>query len=227
MLQHIKIMVSSTLLHYFKRTTNLCIFKLGSHRLPPTLCFPKASTVTLINCSREGVSNILKPSIFPDLNQIHYLSTHPGTFDLHTRFPKSVSWLFPNPRYAFYKCMMEAGFGRIENRLINTYVRQFSKNSHMIQIDLHIPGFGTVDGSWYANQMKQYLSEEMLHKSISDTSELPPGFSYLYTPNPNLFDEEYQYFEYGSAMNTYVDEKTRDDFFRHLMEDFKEDEKNK
>lgn len=207
-------MVSSAILFYFKRTTNLCLFQLGKKQLDPKLQFPNVSTVTLINCSREGVSHVLKPSIFPQLNQIHYLSGYPAGFDIHNRF-NGVQWLFPTYKHHFYQAMIQTGMGRVEDRLISTYLRDFNLTQSGAEFDLNIPGFGIIDGAWYANYQRRYLADKRLHMA-PHSSEIPDEFSYLYTPNPNLFDEEYPYFDSGSPVHSYTQKKMEDEFLDHL-----------
>lgn len=212
-------MVTSALLFYFKRTTNLCLYQLGKKPLDPTLCFPKASTVTLINCSREGISHILKPSIFPHLNKIHYLSGYPAVFDVHTRF-NNVEWLFPTYRHHFYQSMIQAGLGRVENRLIRSYVSEFESLKNGCHMELNIPGYGMADGQWYARYQNQYLADKILHQA-PHSMELPHEYSYLYTPNPNLFEEDYPYFDCGSEVQSYSQDKMDKDFLEYLKREDK------
>ena len=208
-------MISSTLLHYLHRTPNLCLYQLGKKALPPTLFFPKVSTLTLIQCSRQGISHVVRPSIFPNLKEIHYLSGHPGQFDLHRRFARPIQWLFPPVSYPFYHCMTEAGYGRVESRLFRTYVHYFAKN----RIDLNISGMGYTDGNWYCNQFNQYLKESSLHH-CPQSDDLLAEFSHFYDSDPNPFDYD-PYFECGSrngSVQDFLDTQMENEFYEHLIE---------
>ena len=217
-------MVSSTILYHLQRTSNICLYQIGNGKLavPASLFFPMARTVTLIHCTPEGVSGILQPSIFPNLDQVHYLSAHPGSFDIHKRFRKPITWLFPNYQYDFYRCMIEAGFGKVENRLIRTYIHKFTEYSNGFQVDINLPGIGYTDGMWYKQQIQNYFSQKKLHTCLVQT--VPDEYSYLYTPNPYVFDEPDPYFECGSpqdSIHAYVQQNMEADFFKHIMKDVK------
>lgn len=150
-------MISNTFLKYITRTSNICMYQFGNQPISPTLQFPNARTVTLINCSREGVNRILTPSIFPNIEEVHYLSAHPGQVDIYQRFSKPISWIFPNSQYIFYKCMIEAGVGRVENRLISAYVHSVGLHYNQIHMDLSIPQYGLTIGDPYRVRLHHYL----------------------------------------------------------------------
>jgi hypothetical protein len=59
--------VSQDFVKHIESTPNLCMYKLGSHYIPDSVIFPKAESVTLINCSRNGILNVLTPRVFPNL----------------------------------------------------------------------------------------------------------------------------------------------------------------
>ena len=133
------------------------MYQFGNQPISSTLQFPNARTVTLINCSREGVERILTPSIFPNIEEVHYLSAHPGQVDIYQRFSKPISWIFPNSQYIFYKCMIEAGVGRVENRLISTYVHSVGLHHNQIHMDLNIPQYGLTISDTYRVRLHHYL----------------------------------------------------------------------
>jgi len=143
-------------LWYFQRTQHLCVYQFKTNPLPSTLIFPYVTKLTLIDCSRNGVSHLLFSERFPQLKQIQYLSGHPGIYDIHQRFPKSVSWVFPNRDYAFYNCMVEAGLGQKNNDLILSYIMG-QKVKDKMYFDIHVPGHGRTDGELYQTHMNHYF----------------------------------------------------------------------
>jgi hypothetical protein len=156
--------------HYLRRSSNLCLFDVG--KISPDLFFPRANIVTVIHCEPAMISALLQPAIFPRLDEIHYLSADPGSMEMHRRFSR-VKWLFPNVRHAFYRNMIEAGYGRVENRLIRTYVHDFQNGA----MQLNLPGYGMVYGDWYRQQLQKYLSQPIPADSV------PHEFSYLMNPD--------------------------------------------
>ena len=163
-------------------TSNLCMYKLGSHYIPNNIIFTKAETVTLINCNRIGILNILTPSIFPKLTKINYLSTDPGDFKIYERFNDKIKWTFPNKPYEFYDFMIKTGRGTKDPQLIKKYVANKKiidgKNGFDISFhfDLNIPGFGIVDGEWWRSQFYEYLVKKQkieLYKDCIYPGETP------------------------------------------------------
>lgn len=155
--------LSPNFCRYIQNTHNVCIYKLGYCYIPPSVTFPKAKTVTLINCNKMGVDNILKHEIFPNIENIHYLSLHPANYDIYQRFNKSVKWIFPNKNYDFYNFMELIGHGRKNSTLIDKYVlnKKVIEGDSTFDIsytfDLNIPGLGFVNNDWYKNQFYEYL----------------------------------------------------------------------
>ena len=149
-------MLSAIFHSYVRKSATLCLYQAGDHYLAPHLVFPHVQTVALIHCSRNGVKNVMTPSRFPNVKTVHYLSAHPGQVDLYRRFPSTIDWVFPNSKYIFYKCMINAGKGRVDPALINKYVYR------MIENDIHIklPGYGTYIGRQYRTQLNKYLERE-------------------------------------------------------------------
>ena len=206
-------MISNTFLKYITRTSNVCIYQFGNQKISPTLQFPHARTVTLINCSREGVNRILTPSIFPNMCEVHYLSAHPGQVDIYQRFSRPISWIFPNSDYIFYKCMIEAGLGRVENRLISTYIDSIDQDQKKIYADLCLPGYGLTIGEPYRERLHHYLRYQ--HYPL--TSDLEHDYIHG-EPEPldchNLYD----------TRPTFLQDYTDSIFFNAIMEECEKEE---
>jgi hypothetical protein len=147
---------------HIENTDNLCLYKLGSHYIPQNIYFPKAKSLTLINCNKSSILNIFYPNIFPNLTSVNYLSVNPGDFKIHERY-NNLKWIFPNKTYEFYDFMVENGHGMKDSELINRYIKNKKiidgKNGFDIsfEFDLNIPGYGIVNGNWYQSQFYEYL----------------------------------------------------------------------
>jgi len=108
---------------YIQTTSTLCIYQLRQERICPSIYFPNVDTLALIRCNPDGISNIIKSSIFPNLKTIHYLSLHPGDYQIQKRFSNSrISWVFPAKPYTFYDNMVYGGLGKKDNTLITQYI---------------------------------------------------------------------------------------------------------
>jgi hypothetical protein len=216
-------MLCNTLARYIQHVPDLCVYQLGADKISSRLVFPKVHTLTLIQCSRVGVSRILHPTIFPNLQRVHYLSAHPGGSEIHLRFPKSVKWLFPNLQFPFYECMIEGGYGRVENRLIQHYIQYVSKRDNGIQVDLNLPGYGLCNGSWYHYQIRDFFATPRYSK---DT--IPSEYSYIYGPNPDPFDYAHPYFDSGNpetSVQAYLQKRMEQDFMEQILKECMEEEK--
>lgn len=207
-------MISNTFLKYIARTSNVCMYQVKNQPISPTLQFPRARIVTLINCSREGVNRILTPSIFPNIREVHYLSAHPGQVDIYQRFSRSISWVFPNSHYIFYKCMIEAGLGRVENQLISTYIHSVEQYKNQLHADLCIPQYGITNGELYRERLHHYLQYQ--HHSI--TTELEHDY---YHGEPEPFDCHNMYDIQPSLLQDY----TENMFFDAILEECEKEEK--
>jgi hypothetical protein len=159
--------------HYFETTHNLFVYKLGSNiRTPSTLQFPNAKTATLINCTREGVFQILTPHIFPSLQTIQYISAHPGQFDIHKRFPAKVQWILPDKSYEFYEILVHLKKGHkdphlIDRCLLNKRILDgVSPFDISYEFDLHLPKFGILGGDVYKKEFDAYCEEKL--KELKD-----------------------------------------------------------
>ena len=223
-------MTSSLIPYHIQQTSHLCLYRLCKKPIPPTLFFPKVKTLALIHCSGAGISNILRPSIFPNLSEVHYLSAHPGSFDLHTQFKPSVSWVFPNLRYPFYQCMFEAGHGRVENQLIRTYVQQFVKFPRGAEMMLYLPGYDVMAGSEYTRHLRQYLYQPKYHRNQSYSNEISQYYAYQYDSHPNLFDHPNPYFECGSSehsLSAFFQQQLEEEFMDYILSEYENELKNK
>ncbi len=155
--------LSSDFVKYVELTNHLCIYKINGHPLPMNLKFPKVKTLTLINCSKTGVQNMLTPNIFPNTKHINYLSVQPGEWDIHRRFSNGPKWVFPNKNYDFYNYMVNEGLGKKDDALIKRFIASKKivdgANGFDIsfQFDLHIPEFGIINGEWWRTQFTEYL----------------------------------------------------------------------
>jgi len=176
------IQLSQKIINHIENTSNLVIYKLGEHHIPSNIFFPKAYEITLINCSRMGVFNILTPHTLPNLQKINYLSAHPGNFNIYKRFNhdiksnKSVMWIFPSKEYDFYNYILSKNIGIKENQLINRYL----KNKKIVDgvngfdisfyFDIDVPGYGLVEGEWYRNQFYEYCVSKQ-NEMIQETEK--------------------------------------------------------
>ena len=197
-------------LWHFQRTQHLCVYQFKTNLLPTTLFFPYVTKLTLIDCSRSGVSHLLLPERFPQLKQIQYLSGHPGIYHIHQRFPKSVSWVFPNRDYAFYNCMVQAGFGQKNNDLILSYIMGQKIKDNKMYFDIHVPGYGYTDGDRYQTHMHQYFQDPNMLTLPSN--ELIP-----------CKNDEQHHLDYlrrtAHPIQLYERYLLEQDFFAHIMKD--------
>jgi len=204
-------MISNTFLKYIIRTSNVCIYQFGNQKISPTLQFPHARTVTLINCSREGVHRILTPSIFPNMREVHYLSAHPGQVDVYQRFSRPISWIFPNSHYIFYKCMIEAGLGRVENRLISTYINSVDRDQKQIYAELCLPDYGMTMGEPYRVRLHHYLR----YQHLPLTSQLD---------HDHIHGEPYDCHNLYDTRPPFLQDYTDSIFFNAIMEECEKEE---
>jgi hypothetical protein len=172
------------------------MYKLGGHDIPDRVIFPKAESVTLINCNRNGILNVLTPRVFPNLHRVNYLSTDPGDFKIYERFNDKLKWAFPNKPYDFYDFMVKTGRGTKDPQLIKRYVANKKiidgKNGFDISFhfDLNIPGFGITDGEWWRSQFYEYLVKK---QHINDYAGcLYPGETPFH-PYANINQESEEY----------------------------------
>jgi hypothetical protein len=219
-------MVLSLIPYHVQQTSHLCLYRLCKKPIPPTLFFPKVKTVALIHCSSAGISNILRPSIFPNLREIHYLSTHPGRVDLYKQFQPSVSWVFPNLRYAFYDCMIQAGRGRVENHLISTYIHQFVKFPRGAKMMIYLPGYDVINGSDYMRYLRKYLYQPNPYQTYSN--EISQYYHHHYDPLSNGQSILYSSVEGGlkeDSLSAFFRQQLEDEFMDYILSECKEEMK--
>jgi hypothetical protein len=148
---------------HIETTNDLCLYRFSVFSIPRSVIFPNATYLTLINCSKSGISNILNPDIFPNIHTINYLSTNPDKNLLHTRFSSHVNWIFPDKNYDFYNFMTDMGYGKKDSNIIKKYIHNKrildGKNGFDIsyEVDINIPEYGIVNGTWWQSQFYEYL----------------------------------------------------------------------
>jgi hypothetical protein len=148
---------------YIESTNHLCIYKLNGQNVSAKILFPKVKTLTLINCSKNGVQNVLSSHIFPNATQINYLSAGPVEYAIYRRFGGQARWVFPNKDYDFYNYMVSQGLGKKDDTLMKRFIASKKiidgANGFDIsfQFDLNIPEFGIINGEWWRAQFVEYL----------------------------------------------------------------------
>jgi hypothetical protein len=200
-------MLSRDFLKYITQTTNVFAYKLNAEYISPNVIFPNASAVTLINCSSTGVSNILKPRIFPNLTTINYLSLHPGDLTIAGRFVNeatkinTVKWVVPNTKHPFYTQLVEANVADIDENLIETFIynkkNQKNQKNRLIEFNLHVHGYDIIDGGLYRAQFTQFLSMKKNESNLTYVDNLLP----TYNPQNNRFRKEMLEMEFFESMH--------------------------
>jgi hypothetical protein len=148
---------------HIENTSNVCLYKLGTHIIPHNIFFPNARSLTLINCSKSGILNVLHPRYFPNLNTINYLSMGTGNNTIYSRFNSDTKWVFPDKNYEYYNYMVKEGYGKKDSDILKKYITNKKivdgKNGFDIsyEFDLNIPGYGIVSGEWLRCQFYEYM----------------------------------------------------------------------
>lgn len=154
-------LLTSSFVSYMESSRHLLFYRLGSYPLPMGFHFSHVTSLTLIHCSPTAISQLLHPSYFPSLQQIQYLSGHPGDVLIHRRFPMTASprviWQFPTLSHPFYDAMTEAGWGRRDDWLVMNHVVCQKQMGGAKWFDLYLPGKGNLCGKWYYAQQMAYL----------------------------------------------------------------------
>lgn len=160
--------VSQPLLHYFQNTPNLFVYKFGaSLKVPSSLIFPLATTTTLINCTRDGVFQILTPHTFPAIQTIQYISANPGNPNIHRRFPDHVQWIFPDKHYPFYELVIQHKKGKRDATMIDRCLQNKrildgeSPFDITYEFDLVLPDVGVVPGEAYKHEFEAYVVQKI------------------------------------------------------------------
>ena len=155
--------LSNEFVKHIETTNDVCLYRFNVFPIPRSVIFSNAKYLTLINCSKTGISNILNPDIFPNIHTINYLSTNPDKNLLHTRFSSHVNWIFPDKNYDFYNFMTEMSYGKKDSNIIQKYIHNKriidGKNGFDISydVDINIPDYGIVNGTWWQSQFYEYL----------------------------------------------------------------------
>lgn len=202
--------------YYFQRTRHLCVYQydfIASQMLPTTLFFPYVTNLTLIDCGRKGISHLLYSRRFPNLERICYLSGHPDIYNIYERFPTSVKWVFPNRDYSFYNCMFEAGYGEKNNSIIVENIYSKNDNNDVTSFDIHIPGYGRRNGSFYKKYMYQYFHNPHVLTNLSQNELIPKN------KNDNQIAIEYIKNSRRDPFQQYTQNCLEQEFFNHIMRD--------
>jgi len=154
--------LTSSFVSHMESSRHLLFYRLGSYPLPMGFHFPHVTSLSVVQCTPTAISQLLHPSYFPSLQQIQYLSGHPGDVLIHRRFllgkPPHIVWKFPTLSHPFYDAMTEAGWGRRDDWLVvNHVVRPKQMGEGKTWFDLYLPGKGVVCGKWYYTQQMAYL----------------------------------------------------------------------
>jgi hypothetical protein len=175
--------LSDIFIKYIENTNNVVIYKLGTHHISSNITFPKATTTTLINCTKEGVFNILTSNTFPNIKKINYLSTHPGNYNISKRF-NNVEWVFPDKKYDFYDYMIINSNGKKDYNLLHSYLKNKrildGQNGHDISyyFDIFIEDFygyndsSTIEGEWLRSQFYEYCVKKQQEIYDQEDDEL-------------------------------------------------------
>lgn len=209
MIEYINKMLSHDFLRYSK---NACFYHLRSKCFPSTICFPFAETVTLIRCHPLIINELLRPSIFPNIKNINYLSAHPGDIDITKRFNSSVQWIFPNLKHPFYENTFLAGKGKIDDCLIYSYISN-KKLSPSSEFYLYIPGYSIIDGALYHSLVHQYFSNYSPHHFNLDSYVTFQKFI-SYQTHP-IYNTHHHYFKKNISSSFFNTIMKEDKQFNH------------
>lgn len=184
---------------YFRYTTTLCMYHMNLSMVPHSICFPMVKTLALLRCSSDAVSRLVRPTIFPSLKEIHYISGHPGSGAIHRRFSKSVLWVFPDYEYPFYNRMVEAGYGIKSSTLLSSYLSKQVVND----FELYVPHYTLMKGEEYRSKLIHFMN----HRS-SELSEMD-SFPYIWKPVKQHVVEH--------PVHLYMKKQTEDAFMKSIL----------
>jgi hypothetical protein len=108
--------------------------------------------------------------------------------------------------------MIEAGWGRVENRLISTYINSVDRDQKQIYAELYLPHYGITMGEPYRMRLHHYLH----YQRYPLTSELE--HDYLHG-EPEPFDCQ------DDTRSPFLQDYTDSVFFNALMEECEKEEK--
>jgi hypothetical protein len=158
--------VSSKYLKYINNTSNLFLYRLHNEKITSNIQFPNVKIVTLINCSRTGIFNILTPNTFPNISRIHYMSLHPGDFHIYKRFEdKEINWIFPNTNYAFHSYMIKNDYGFLDPTIQNCiknkqYIDGNMVHDYSYKCDVLAPMLGCVRGEYLQDEFRKFCEQK-------------------------------------------------------------------
>ena len=145
------------------KTPTMCFYKY-QNLYPLKGVFPNVHTLSLIQCTQ--IAPLIQLSVFPNLRTIHYLSSPPKELILDAF---KFKWVFPSLVHPFYSGMMEAGIARIDEQLIPTYIdSMIPAEDGLMDISLHIPEYGIIDGDRYEYYMRHFFTKNIHHGPFDD-----------------------------------------------------------
>lgn len=195
---------------YMESTRHLMLYRVESaYPVPAGMCMRNVETVCLLHCAPAAVERFLRPSLFPALRRIHYLSAPPEEVTLHRRFGIHTQWVFPAfqralAAYPFYDRMIEGGWGKQEPGLVDQYVVQAKQRGKETWFDFYLPMRGIVEGDWYYAQQMAYLYKkhcDAFQVICPTQAERPGDRSYLPPPMSTyaLTDSRWVHGAYGAC----------------------------
>lgn len=110
--------------------------------------------------------------------------------------------------------MIEAGWGRVENRLISTYINSAYRDQNQIYVELCLPHYGLTMGEPYRKRLYHYLR----YQHCPLTSELEHDHLH---GEPEPFDCHNLYDTRPPFLQDYTDSV----FFNAMMEECEKEEK--
>lgn len=145
-------------LSFFKNSKWMGLYDLRYLSKPlVSFSFPNVTTLAIIRCSHRVIPDLISPRHFPNLETIHYLSLHPGSYTLHRDIGSSVRWVFPAVNYSFYESMVTAGYGSYDSQLITRYIPSFYRANGRMAFRLQIPEYFMMDGPMYKHALFEYM----------------------------------------------------------------------
>jgi hypothetical protein len=196
-------------MRYMNHTSHLVLYRLKSQFIRNQITFPNVTTLSLVHCHHIGIKRILNTSIFPNLKEIHYLSTHPGEYDIYRKLSPQLKWIFPNYSFGFYDSMMEAGRGIKSDLLISNHITNFKITNHLMYFDLYLPNYCIADGYWYLSMQNMFLKEKYGNELGKNSVSLKYSKS-LYQPDSIPH----------STFNHYHNKNINELFMKTIMDDY-------
>jgi len=195
-------------LKYMNTTSHLVLYQLKSQSIHNHLEFLNVNKLSLVHCHQFGIERILKSDIFPNLKEIHYLSTHPGKYDIYRNLSPNVKWIFPNYSFGFYDTMIESGRGIKNDLLIPNHITDFKQIYQSIYFDLYLPNYGIMDGYYYLSLQNMFLQEkygnELQYNKVSfENSDKYSDSYYINSPFKHYYNKRLDHMFMTTIMNDY------------------------